>query len=116
MISPVRDDFTRKKGSTMKTDTKQLPIPGPAVEDPRAIEMVRVWAAGGKQHVSLATGIWDDPANWGIMLVDLAKHIANAYEQSRGLNRITVLRRLREGFDAEWGSPTDSPSGEITSD
>jgi hypothetical protein len=75
--------------------------------------MLRVWAAGGKQHVSIATGLWDDPANWGIMLVDLAKHIANSYEQSGGMDQARVLKRLREGFDAEWGSPTDSPTGTI---
>jgi hypothetical protein len=100
----------------MSADAKHLPIPEAAINDPRAIEMLRVWAAGGKQHVSLATGLWDDPANWGIMLVDLANHIANAYERSRGLNRAEVLRRLREGFDAEWSSPTDSPSGEMLTD
>jgi Domain of unknown function (DUF5076) len=100
----------------MNTQPKQLPIPGPAAKDPRAIEMLRVWAAGGKQHVSLATGLWDDPASWGIMLVDLAKHVANAYEQSRGLARNDVLRRIKEGFDAEWSSPMDTPSGKFSSD
>jgi len=90
---------------------RQLPIPEPAARDARAIEILRVWAAGGKQHVSLASGLWDDPANWGIMLVDLAKHIANAFEQSRGMDHLVVLERLRAGFDAEWVSPTDKPGG-----
>ncbi|MFM8220675.1 MAG: DUF5076 domain-containing protein, partial [Planctomycetaceae bacterium] len=53
---------------------RQLPVPPTAAGDVRAIELVRVWAAHGKQHVSLATSIWQDPAAWGIMLVDLAKH------------------------------------------
>jgi hypothetical protein len=97
----------------MDTDSRQLPIPGPAADDARAIELLRVWVAGGRQHVSLATGLWSDPASWGILLVDLAKHIANAYEQANGMNRAAVLRRLREGFDAEWGSPTDEPAGKI---
>ncbi|MFB3906725.1 MAG: DUF5076 domain-containing protein [Acidobacteriota bacterium] len=92
---------------------KQLPVPGPAANDARAIELLRVWVAGGKQHVSLATGLWSDPANWGIMLVDLAKHIANAYQQTEGIEHAAALRRLREGFDAEWGTPTDRPTGKI---
>ena len=66
--------------------------------------MVRVWAAGGKQHVSISTGIWEDPANWGILLVDLAKHIAKSYADE---SYNDVLVRIKEGFDAEWGSPTD---------
>jgi hypothetical protein len=97
----------------MDTHPRQLPIPDSAVNDSRAVELLRVWAAGGKQHVSLATGLWHDPANWGIMLVDLAKHIANAYEQANGMSRVTTLRRLKDGFDAEWGTATDQPEGRI---
>jgi hypothetical protein len=96
----------------MTEHARQLPIPDPAVRDAKAVEMVGVWAAGGKQHVSIATGLWDDPANWGIMLVDLAQHIANAYKQSKGMDRAVVLKRIRAGFDAEWAAPTDKPTGE----
>jgi hypothetical protein len=80
------------------------------------MELLRVWAASGKQHVSLATGAWPDPASWGIMLVDLAKHIANAYEQTRGMDRQRVLARFKAGFDAEWGSATDEPTGRTLDD
>lgn len=100
----------------MENHPKQLPIPGPASKDMRAIEILRVWATGGKQHVSLAPGLWNDPANWGIMLVDLAKHIANAYEETSGMDRASALERLKAGFDAEWGSPTDTPTGGIADD
>ena len=95
----------------MESHPKQLPIPGPVCGDIRAVEILRVWAAGGKQHVSLNPSHWDDPANWGILLVDLAKHVANAYEQAHGMNHSTALDRLKAGFDAEWGSPTDTPTG-----
>jgi hypothetical protein len=86
---------------------KELPIPAAVAADERAIELGRIWAAGGKQHVSLATGIWDDPANWGIMLVDLARHAANTYGASTGMTREAVLARIKEGLDAEWSHPTD---------
>lgn len=46
----------------------ELPIPGPAQRDDSAQEIVRVWAAAGAQHVALATGLWHDPAAWGILL------------------------------------------------
>jgi hypothetical protein len=62
--------------------SNELPIPPAALTDDRARELVRVWASGGSQHVSLATGLWSDPAACGIMLVDLARHLARAYEQS----------------------------------
>lgn len=88
-------------------------MPDAVRRDPKAIEILRVWASNGKQHVSLNAGLWEDPANWGIMLVDLATHIANAFEQSNGMNHAAVLRRVKSGFDAEWGSPTDTPGGNL---
>ncbi len=97
----------------MDGHSRQLPIPPAAADDDRAVELVRVWAAKGKQHVSLATGLWDDPASWGIMLVDLAKHVANAYEQTTGQNRDDVLNRIKAGFDAEWEKETDTPTGRL---
>jgi hypothetical protein len=97
----------------MQDHVRQLPIPGEAASDPNAIELLRVWAAKGKQQVALATGLWDDPANWGIMLVDLVKHIANAYEQTEGLNRSETVDRIRAGLEAEWSSATDDPTGQV---
>lgn len=97
----------------MAIHPRQLPIPPIANDDPRAIELIRIWAAQGKQHVSIATKLWDDPASWGIMLVDLAKHIADAYSETHSYEVHETLHRLREGFDAEWNKATDLPSGEF---
>lgn len=97
----------------MQPDERQLPIPEPASHDGRARELARIWATGGEQHVSLATELWEDPAAWGIMLVDLAKHVANAYEHNRGDDRQSVLKRLKMGFDAEWDFETDKPTGRL---
>ena len=98
----------------MNEHPRQLPIPPDAAEDTRAIELLRIWAVKGKQHVSLATGLWDDPASWGIMLVDLARHVANAYSELKGMSHHEALLRLKDGFDAEWEEQTDQPTGEVT--
>jgi hypothetical protein len=90
----------------------ELPVPEPALADPRARELVRVWAARGAQHVSIATGLWKDPAAWGVALVDLARHIARAYELT-GHDGMEALERIRAGFDAEWSHPTDEPTGSL---
>lgn len=90
-----------------------LPIPAAVMSDPRAVELLRVWAAHGGQHVSLDATVWNDPAAWGIMLVDLAKHVALAYHESTGKEFADVLNRIREGLDAEWTSETDRPTGRI---
>ena len=47
------------------------------------MEVARIWAAHGRQHVHIRTGLWEDPGAWGIMLVDLARHAANIYEQEK---------------------------------
>lgn len=90
---------------------KELPIPPQAAGSDKARELLRVWAADGKQHVSIAAGIWKDPESWGIMIVDLMKHLANAYEEAQGLPTSETLKRIRSGIDAESAFPTDSPTG-----
>jgi hypothetical protein len=90
---------------------KELPVPPAAMSDASARELARVWAAEGQQHVSLEIGLWPDPAAWGLLLVDMARHAANAYEHAHGRNASEVLARIREALDAEWQAPTDSPSG-----
>jgi hypothetical protein len=94
----------------------ELPIPPEAETDPRARELIRVWAAHGEQHISIATGLWDDPATWGIALADLAVHVANAYQLTNGRNRGDALARIRSGFDAEWEHPTCKPKGRLLDD
>jgi hypothetical protein len=49
------------------------------------------------------------------MLVDLAKHVASAYQQTSGKDFDDVLKRIKEGFDAEWVAATDKPSGSLLS-
>jgi hypothetical protein len=78
-------------------------------EDPKAVEIARIWATGGRQLVTLRTDLWTDPAAWGLMLTDLARHVAQAYAADKGLDPEQVLRRIKIGFDAEWAHPTDAP-------
>jgi hypothetical protein len=91
----------------------ELDIPAPATDDPKGVEIARIWAAGGRQVVTLRAEIWNDPAAWGLMLVDLAKHVANAHEQLGKGTKEEVLQRIKQGFDAEWTSATDEPTGGV---
>ena len=92
---------------------KELLIPPAAEDDSAAFEILRVWGARGEQHVSIFWDLWDDPATWGIMLADLAGHVANALHQERGLNRNEVLSEIRAMFNKEIDVPTDSPEGKV---
>ena len=90
-----------------------LPIPAAVHADPSARELLRAWAASGAQHVSLAAGVWADPAAWGLFLVDVARHVANAYAQAEGRDAAQVMGRIREALDAEWDAPTDEATGRL---
>ena len=94
---------------------KVLSIPPVAQRDKASFEVLRVWIAEQGQHVSIRSGAWDDPFAWGIVLADLARHIALAHEiQDEKINKEAFLERLLEGFSAEIDSPTDEPEGEVT--
>jgi hypothetical protein len=94
---------------------KFLDPPPAAQRDKAGFEVLRVWIAEQGQHVSIRSGAWEDPFAWGIVLADLARHIANAHElQDKKINKEAFLERLLEGFEAEIDNPTDEPEGEVT--
>lgn len=87
--------------------------PPPIATEANAVEVLRAWAApGAPQQVTLRP-TWNDPGAWGLMLVDIARHAANAYA-NEGRDREEVLNRIRELWDAEWTRPTDD-ARDITS-
>ena len=88
----------------------QLLIPDAVIADPKSFEILRVWIANKSQQVSIRTDTWNDPAAWGIMLADLAGHIANAFAE-KGMPRDQALKRIRAGLEAELNHPTDRPTG-----
>lgn len=93
------------------TDPRQLAPPSIVNTDPSARELLRVWVTQEGQHMAIAGETWGDPAAWGLLLVDLAKHVANMYEQTSGRPKSVVLERIHEGFKAEWSAATDAPTG-----
>ena len=90
----------------MNADPRELRVPPAVARAKRAVEMARIWIVDGDQHVVISPDLWKDPAAWGLMLVDLAKHVASAYA-AQGHERESVLEKIREAFEVEWESPTD---------
>jgi Domain of unknown function (DUF5076) len=71
----------------------------------QAVEVLRVWAVpDGPQQLTLVT-TWDDPGAWGLLLVDIARHAAQAYARN-GVERDRAIARIKDLFDAEWSRPT----------
>ena len=97
-----------------KRPSIQVLEPPPLASNREAVEILRVWAApNDAQQVTLRTN-WSDPAAWGLLLVDIARHASLAYGRE-GRDPTEALARIREGFDVEWSSPTDKPA-DLTDD
>ena len=97
-----------------KRPSNQVLEPPPLASSRDAVEIIRVWAApNDAQQITLRTN-WSDPAAWGLLLVDIARHASLAYERE-GRDPAETLARIREGFDAEWSSATDEPK-DLTGD
>ena len=91
---------------TDRVNKNCLAVPPMADSNSAAIEVLRVWAASGApQQLTLRT-TWNDPGAWGLLLVDVARHAAQAYE-AEGRDPADVLARIRESWNAEWAFPTD---------
>jgi hypothetical protein len=48
-----------------------------------------------------------------MMLADLARHIAAAFEQAEKRDPMEMLARIKSGFEAEIESPTEEVHGEV---
>ena len=86
--------------------------PPPIAAATGAAEVLRAWILPGwtKMQVTLQPR-HDDPAVWGMLLVDVARHAAKAYALESRYSESEALRRIKQVFDAEWATPTDLAEG-----
>ena len=95
----------------------QLPIPAAAKADAHSREMMRAWVAAKGLHCSLNVGMWsgDGSVNeadaWGILLADVARHVANALEESESADAREVVLNIRDSFNMELDHPTSAHPG-----
>jgi hypothetical protein len=98
----------------MASKLRELVIPPAAIQDPdSSFEIIRVWAAGGQQHVSIQTELQGGPEDWGFLLAQLARHMANAYHIQQRLDRSQALSQIKAGFDKEWQRPSGHVAGHM---
>jgi len=88
--------------------------PPALASDKSAREVLRMWVRPewSRMQVALSTN-HPDPAVWGIALVDIARHVAKAYELAGTVPENEALRRIKQLIDAEWTAPTDMPEGRL---
>ena len=81
-----------------------LKVPGPAMRDSKSFEVVRAWIAESSLQVSLRTGVWDNPADYGVLLFDIMQQVAIAYEENEGFNQWEILEKVKAGLDEEFAA------------
>ena len=84
-----------------------LPVP-PNSGALDSVEVLRVWAQPGQAQQLTLNVTWKDAGAWGLVLSDIARHVAKAYATT-GLDEQQVFARIRQVFDLEMSHPTDEP-------
>jgi hypothetical protein len=85
-----------------------LQIPPSALEQ-GGVEVLRAAIVDGGLHVSLRRA-FDDPEAWGMLIADIARHVARIYAQEGAMSEDDVLERVRAIFEAEMDAPSDPGS------
>ena len=80
--------------------------PPPLVKDKPANEVMRIAVHNGELHLSLRRG-FNDPAAWGLLFVDAARHVARIYATEDKFREEETMERIRALYDAEMDAPTD---------
>jgi len=73
-----------------------------------ALEVLRVWMLPDGRLQFVVKPRWNDPAEWGLSLADVARHAAKAYAVE-GRDEAEAFRRICSGLEAELNAPTDAP-------
>ena len=69
-------------------------------------EVLRAAIVAGGLHISLRRA-FDDPEAWGMLIADVARHVARIYASEDKFGEDETLERIRALFNAELDSPTD---------
>lgn len=95
---------------------RELAIPPEAAAAEDGFEILRVWAGGGTQHVTIRSDLCGGPVDFGHMLAHLCQHGANLYTEREKRPREEVLGEIRRGFDAQWSDREAKYTGSIIDD
>lgn len=67
-------------------------------------EILRVWLEGDEPQFSFQP-IFEDPAVWGLIFVDIARLLADAYGDT-GHQPKETIKRIQDAIVAEFDTPT----------
>ncbi|HEY8580815.1 MAG TPA: DUF5076 domain-containing protein [Beijerinckiaceae bacterium] len=91
-------------------EVHELPVP-PDAQEVGGHEVLRAFVVQGGLSVSLQRA-FDEPHVWGVLLVDLARHVARIYAEEADMTEEAALAEIRRMFDAEWDRAGDPGSSD----
>ena len=77
----------------------KIETPESVASDGDAIEITRMWWSRGEPVMSIMPA-FNDPAKYGEMLAQAAKHMAHAYAVRKGQDERQAYFRILEGLNA----------------
>ena len=83
--------------------------PPPQVRNQPANEVMRAAVFDGALHISLQRG-FPDPATWGHLFVDAARHVARAYAHENICTEQDAFERIRASFEEAVRQPAEGVS------
>ncbi|MDR3373446.1 MAG: DUF5076 domain-containing protein [Ancalomicrobiaceae bacterium] len=89
----------------MTEPVKVLSIPPDATEL-GGTEIFRAFVVDGGLSVSFIRA-FEDPSTWGVLLVDVIRHLRRTYAKEDGVSEDEVEAKIVAMMSAELGRPTD---------
>jgi hypothetical protein len=84
----------------------EQPVPPDVEGREDAVEVLRAFVVDGGLSIAFMRA-FDDPAMWGMLLVDIARHAARSFEREGVMSADDAMAAIREMFEAELNRPTD---------
>jgi hypothetical protein len=92
-----------------------IPVPIESAEQP--LEMLSAWAANDSLYCSIRPDPWKGhPEYWGIVLADVAKHVANAIKEESGAEAAATIALIQSLFNKECARSTSIAFGGFVED
>ncbi|MGD8594961.1 MAG: DUF5076 domain-containing protein [Gammaproteobacteria bacterium] len=68
------------------------------------LEIAKISISEEHQHFCFKPQIMEDPIDWGYLLADFTRQLADSYEGYQEGDSHTVLKRILEGFETQLTS------------
>ena len=96
------------------SDSRECQIPPEALTDSNRRELLRAWVANGSLHCSLCIpDDWPEPEHWGVVLSDVMRHVADAYQKQHGIEFGETIRQIQEQIAVQLDSQTRDVGGDF---